>query len=108
VVIHGDWAIHNLLRTDGRMTGVIDFELARRDVRIAEFCLAWRGAHDELVRGYDAVAPLSDAERRLLVPVWWAYLVESAGQLLARGEWDDGWIVAKLQRRSPLFHEWGD
>ncbi len=29
IVLHGDFAPHNLIWTDGRLTGVIDFELAR-------------------------------------------------------------------------------
>ena len=104
-LIHGDFTSWNLRVQDGRLSGLLDFEFARPEHRLAEFALAWRGQHDEVVLGYHDLAPLSDTEWALLTPYWWAHLIGSACQILARGEWDDGWTLQMLLRRSPLMGE---
>ena len=37
IVVHGDFTPWNLLFQDGKLSGILDFELARRDHRIADF-----------------------------------------------------------------------
>ncbi|WP_221091323.1 phosphotransferase enzyme family protein [Deinococcus aquaedulcis] len=102
-LLHGDFTAWNLRAQGGRLTGLLDFELARPDDPVAEFALAWRGVHDEVVAGYDELHPLGDEARALLTPLWWAHLLEGAALHLRAGTQDDGWTARKLQVRSPLM-----
>ncbi len=103
IPVHGDFATWNLLFTGSRLTGLIDFELAHQDHRMADFCLAWRGKYDEVIEGYEEVSPLAPEERAALVPIWWASLIETACQNLSRGFDDQGWTMSKILTRSPLM-----
>lgn len=103
MVIHGDFTPWNLLYRDGRLSGILDFELAHWDHRIGDFALSWRGRHDEVIHGYAEVSPLAPEEWELLTPMWWAGLIEGACRHLAEGTCDDGWIAQSLLRRSPLM-----
>ena len=38
----------------------------------------WRGRNDEFVRGYEEVTPLSEGERALLAPAFWATVLDDA------------------------------
>jgi aminoglycoside phosphotransferase (APT) family kinase protein len=102
-VIHGDFTPWNLCFNAGHLSGVLDFELARVDHRVAEFALAWRGAYDEVIHSYAEVAPLEPEEWAALTPLWWAYLIDGLAQLLRQGRRDDGWTAKMLHRRSPLM-----
>jgi Ser/Thr protein kinase RdoA (MazF antagonist) len=102
-VIHGDFTAWNLRYRGGRLSGILDFELAHRDHRVADFAMAWRGKYDAVVHGYAEVAPLEPEEWELLTPMWWAWVIEGACRDLAAGTHDDGWIAAHLLRRSPLM-----
>ena len=103
MVVHGDFTPWNLRFTGGRLSGILDFELAHRDHRIADFALSWRGRHDAVIHGYAEVSPLEAEEWELLTPMWWAFLVGLAVRHLAAGTRDDGWIAKQLLRRSPLM-----
>lgn len=103
VVIHGDFTPWNLRFQDGKLSGILDFELAHWDHRVADFALSWRGKYDEVVYGYDEVSPLEPEEWELLTPMWWAGLIEGACRHLSEGTRDDGWIIKKLLERSPLM-----
>ncbi|RYX86286.1 hypothetical protein EON83_03420 [bacterium] len=103
MVIHGDFTHWNLRFSGGQLSGILDFELAHLDHRVGEFALAWRGKYDEVVLGYDEVAPLSEQEWQLLTPIWWAFLIEESCQALRRGEGLDEWSTKKLLQRSPLM-----
>lgn len=96
MVIHGDFTSWNLRFQNGQLSGILDFELAHWDHRIADFALSWRGT-------YDAVSPLEPEEWELLTPMWWALLIDLARRHLVAGTRDDGWIVKQLLRRSPLM-----
>lgn len=102
-VVHGDFTAWNLRYQSGRLSGILDFELAHRDHRIADFALAWRGKYDAVVHGYVEVSPLEPEEWALLTPMWWAWLIEGACRDLAAGTRDDGWVAKQLLRRSPLM-----
>ncbi|WP_158263750.1 phosphotransferase enzyme family protein [Deinococcus arcticus] len=102
-LIHGDFTAWNLRVQGGQLTGLLDFELARPDDPVAEFALAWRGVHDEVVAGFTEVRPLSEEDRALLTPLWWAHLLEGGCGHLRGGTRDDGWTARKLQVRSPLM-----
>ncbi len=104
-LIHGDFTHWNLLFEDGRLSGVLDFELAHLDHRVAEFANSWRGLYDDVILAYDEVAPLEPEEWSMIVPVWWAQLLEGICQNLRAGTWDDGWTVTKIQSRSALFEK---
>ena len=73
-VVHGDFTPWNLLFEGDRLTGVIDFEACHRGLAVADFAMAWRGAYDGVIAGYESIRPLSSAERALIVPCYWAWL----------------------------------
>jgi Ser/Thr protein kinase RdoA (MazF antagonist) len=102
-VVHGDFAPWNLRYLDGRLSGLLDFELAHWDHRVGDFALAWRGKYDDVILGYAEVAPLDAEEWQLITPLWWALLIEGACHDLRRGTRDDGWTIRKLLQRSPLM-----
>lgn len=91
------------------MTGIVDFDLAHLDARIADFALAWRGKYDDVVHGFDEVSPLSDEEWSLLSPVRWAWIMwfvedeiaDMRGGRVEPHAFD--WVVRQLLRRSPLM-----
>jgi Ser/Thr protein kinase RdoA (MazF antagonist) len=101
--IHGDFVPWNLLYEDGRLTGLLDFELSRLDHRVADFSLSWRGKYDSVIEGYEEVSPLEPVEMAALVPIWWAGLIEGFCRDLRAGRHDDGWTVGKLLTRSAMM-----
>ena len=103
IVVHGDFTPWNLRFHDGRLCGILDFELAHRDHRIGDFALSWRGKYDAIIHGYNEVAPLGPEEWALLTPLWWAGLIEGFCRDLTNGVRDDGWTIRKLLDRSPLM-----
>jgi Ser/Thr protein kinase RdoA (MazF antagonist) len=102
-VIHGDFTPWNLRFADSHLSGILDFELARVDHRIADFALAWRGTYDDVIHGYTEVTLLEPDEWAALTPLWWAYLIDGLCGLLRQGRRDDGWTAKMLRRRSPLM-----
>jgi Ser/Thr protein kinase RdoA (MazF antagonist) len=70
---------------NGRLSGILDFELAHWDHRVGDFALSWRGKYDEVIHGYAEVSPLAPEEWALLTPLWWAGLIEGACQDLRNG-----------------------
>jgi len=103
IVVHGDFTPWNLRFVNGKLSGILDFELAHCDHRVGDFSLSWRGKYDEMIRGYDEVSPLDDVEWELVTPQWWADLINNACQRLKNNTPDDGWIIRKLLDRSPLM-----
>jgi Ser/Thr protein kinase RdoA (MazF antagonist) len=53
IVVHGDFTPWNLRFHEGRLSGILDFELSHRDHRIGDFALSWRGKYDAVVHGYN-------------------------------------------------------
>lgn len=105
IIVHGDFTPWNLRFQNGQLSGILDFELAHLDHRIADFTLSWRGKYDEVVYGYNEVSPLSPQEWQLLTPLWWAFLLEQAYELLQEEGNVDKWTLTKLLQRSPLMGE---
>ncbi len=103
MIVHGDFTPWNLRLMNGRLSGILDFELSHRDHRVGDFALSWRGRYDALVHAYAEVSPLEPEEWELLTPVWWAGLIDSGCRHLAEGTHDDGWLIRCLLRRSPLM-----
>lgn len=104
-VIHGDFTPWNLRVQGGVWTGLLDFEFTRPADPLEDFALAWRGVHDDVVRGYAAHTPLTGEALALLTPLWWAHLLGGALHHLEWGVRDDGWTARKLLVRSPLMGE---
>lgn len=73
-VVHGDFAEWNLHYEDGRLTGIIDFDLAHSDSRAWEFVIARVHRSPGLVTGYQRTAtelgiPLTEAELAAIGPL---------------------------------------
>lgn len=100
--VHGDFTAWNLRFQGGRLSGLLDLEMTRPAVRVADFALSWRGQYDPLVHAYHDHSPLSEQEWAAIVPAWWALLLEGAASNLAQGTEDDGW-TRRMLRRSPLM-----
>ena len=81
-VIHGDFAPWNLLWRDGKLTGLIDFDDVRLDLRAVDVAIARRRDHEGVVEGYRGCARLTDEEHFLLAPLWRAYTLRFAADLL--------------------------
>lgn len=106
MVIHGDFASWNLRYRRGKLSAVLDFELAHLNHRVADFALSWRGHHDEVVHGYQEVEPPAPAELELMTPVWWAWCLEGArDQLLRESDSNLDWVLTHITRRSLLTVE---
>ena len=103
MVVHGDFTPWNLRLTNGRLCGILDFELAHWDHRVGDFALSWRGKYDEVIHGYSEVSLLKPEEWALITPLWWAGLIEGACRNFQNKTQDDGWTIKKLLQRSPLM-----
>jgi Ser/Thr protein kinase RdoA (MazF antagonist) len=103
IVIHGDFTPWNLRFQEGRLSAILDFELAHEDHRVGDFALAWRGKYDQVIAGYHEVSPLEPEEWALITPMWWAFLIDQAWYHLRTATRDDGWLMRKLLERSPLM-----
>jgi aminoglycoside phosphotransferase (APT) family kinase protein len=104
-VVHGDFTPWNLRFTNRRLSGILDFELSHWDHRVGDFALSWRGKYDEVILGYAEVSPLKPEEGALIVPLWWAQLIQGACVDMQHGIKSDGWTINKLLLRSPLMGE---
>lgn len=109
VVLHSDFTPWNLLYTDGRLAGVLDFEATHLNYAVADFALAWRGKYDALIAGYEDVRPLDDLEWSILTPVFWSWMFLGVADAIrdmvagAMGPVGFDWTVDKLLVRSPLM-----
>jgi len=67
-VIHNDFHPGNVLSTDRRITGILDFGDVVHTARVVDVAVAlcYFGYDDELVEGFAQVVPLSDDERAAL------------------------------------------
>lgn len=99
IVIHGDFAPWNLRYRSGELVGVLDFDVAHLDLRVADFALSWRGRHDGVIEGYEEVSPLGPIERELLVPIYWAWMTACAAIDIEEGNGSPDWALEHLQRQ---------
>lgn len=108
-VIHGDFTPWNLQFVDGALNGIVDFDLAHLNYRVADFALSWRGKYDGVIEGYNEILPLTDAEWALLAPVRWSWLMigleDAIVEARERGEAPDRfeWNIDQMVRRTPLM-----
>ena len=77
MLTHGDLHGGNVLYVAGEVSGLIDFDFTRVDLRAAEFSYPWRGHYDEFIEGYEEVRQLDETERALLLPSLWATLLDA-------------------------------
>ena len=110
VILHGDFAPWNLLYQNGSLTGILDFESSHLNFRVADFALSWRGYQDDVVLGYEEVSPLSEDERRLIVPIFWAWLFNGVEQAMRQSRKDGSklpdlqWETRHLLMRTTLHN----
>lgn len=97
-IVHGDFTPWNMRYVGGTLSGIFDFDSAHLDLRIADFVLSWRGSYHGVIDGYNDVTPLSDAERALLIPVLWTFMVSCAVAGLEQGLPPD-WSIKQLKKR---------
>lgn len=101
IVIHGDFAPWNIRYSKGLPAGIIDFDSAHLDLRVADFALSWRGKYPYVIEGYERESPIEAIEKELIVPVYWAWVIASAiggidaGKVTAEGT---QWAVTHLLR----------
>lgn len=101
IVIHGDFAPWNLRYVRGQLSGILDFDSAHLDLRVADFALSWRGKHSWVIEGYEQEAPLEPIERGLIVPVFWAWIIASVVGGIDQGDTSPEmaeWAVSHLLR----------
>ena len=111
-IIHGDYALGNVLVDDGRVTGMLDFEIAGIDLRVTELCAALVQSTDDLRadqvaafrRGYGVHVQLLDVERDAL-PTLIRY--RTLGSIVWRaGRWRAGYATTRRgSRPAPRRHE---
>ena len=106
--IHADFSPWNLRLTQGRLTGLLDFELAHVDLLAGDLAQSRRGSHDGVVRGYLRRRSLADAELANLDALWLATILygvwRELEQRLARGpitEVGFTWTLAQLDKIRP-------
>lgn len=81
-LVHGDFSTWNLLFSRGQLSGVLDFDLSHLNHRVADFAISWRGVHNDIVRGYNEVNPLTPWDWQLLVPAFRAWYLWQAAEKL--------------------------
>jgi Ser/Thr protein kinase RdoA (MazF antagonist) len=92
-VVHSDFSPWNVLMSGGRLSGVLDFELAHLDVLAADVAFARRGYHDAVVHGYLEVRPMPRDHLAALDGLWLGSLFFSLWRIL--GGWRrDGRVIA--------------
>lgn len=104
-IIHGELSVSHLLYNCGELSGVMDFDLAHANHRVADFAISWRGTHDHVVLGYDEVSPLEPIEWELLTPVYRAWYLMTAQARLAPGYARNPWfgyLIGNLSREPAL------
>jgi Ser/Thr protein kinase RdoA (MazF antagonist) len=84
LAIHGDFSPWNVLVSGGKLTGLLDFELAHWDTAAADLAFARRGSHDAVVWGYLDHADLSLEELAALDGLWSGAVLFGAWKVIER------------------------
>jgi Ser/Thr protein kinase RdoA (MazF antagonist) len=98
-IIHGDLTTWNIRYANGRLSGVLDFDVTHLDLRVADFVLSWRGCYEGILEGYEEEAPLTDVERELIVPVYWAWMIACAVEGIDEAQGRPEWALRHLLRQ---------
>ena len=99
IVIHGDLTPWNIRLANGRLSAVFDFDVTHLDLRVADFALSWRGTHDGVLDGYEEESPLTEIERGLMIPVYWAWMIACAVADIDEGNGSPEWALTHLLRQ---------
>lgn len=112
-VIHGDFEPWNLLFEDGQLTGLFDFDQARRDALACDIAPALMPflplelpLADAFSRGYESVRPLSEAEWALLPALVRASLLWWVTFLLVRWRLEGGEPAGIARTMTLRFPAW--
>lgn len=106
IPIHGDIYGGNVRYLRAKPCGVIDFDLAHLDLRVADFALSWRGKYGGVIEAYEDLSPLEPVERALVVPVYRMWiLVSGIWAIEDRSRWGIDWALSHLARVSSLRDE---
>ncbi|MBI2766994.1 MAG: phosphotransferase [Chloroflexi bacterium] len=116
--IHGDFHRGNLLWREGRLTGLLDFDFARRDALVCDLAILLVPSQPldprlagPLLDGYEAVRPLSDTEWELLPALargsllWWVSLLLATWRTGTDPRALDG-ITRTMTVRMPALDAW--
>ena len=119
-IIHRDPNPGNIIRAEDQW-GFIDFELAERNARIYDPCYAatavlsetfgrdnekWLGIFRDIIRGYDSVATLTEAERKAipyvilanqLVCVAWFSEQEKYAEIFETNKKMTAWLISRFE-----------
>lgn len=119
-IIHRDPNPGNIIRAESQW-GFIDFDLAERNARIYDPCYAatavlsetfgqnhdkWLEIYREMIRGYDSVVHLTEAERRAIpyvilanqfVCVAWFSEQEKYAEILETNQRMTAWLISRLE-----------
>jgi aminoglycoside phosphotransferase (APT) family kinase protein len=103
-VVHGDFAEWNVHYVDGRLAGVIDFELAHLDSRPFELAMARAYRAPEMAAAYRAELvqlgwPLSPLEEAAIGPVERAFRVGLAAWPMEQGRRTGRFDLAAIERQ---------
>jgi Ser/Thr protein kinase RdoA (MazF antagonist) len=105
-VIHGDFIAQNLLFQGERLSGVIDFDSVHLDLRAADVACARRSRHNDVVRGYLDISPLTDSELGCLDDLWRASVLRYALEILrnkvAIHDSELQWCARQLEKTIPF------
>ena len=82
LLVHGDFSPWNLRVRGGKLTALLDFEMAHVDVRAADLAYARRGYHDAVVTGYLERADLPAVELAALDGLWIAGILRGLWRVL--------------------------
>ncbi len=105
-VIHGDFIAQNLLFQGEELSGVIDFDSVHLDLIAADVACARRSSHNDVVRGYLDVSPLTDSELGCLDDLWRASVLRYALEILhnkvAIHDSKLQWCIRQLEKTIPF------
>jgi Ser/Thr protein kinase RdoA (MazF antagonist) len=121
--VHNDFHNDNIFFVRGRLSALLDFDSARLDARIADIATTiWLDCHtppdydtislpalSAFLGGYTSQSPLTELERRLLLPFVEAAIIGYAGNRLSLLHTGDNPSVLRslyrtTNRRLPLLH----
>lgn len=85
-IVHADFAPWNLRFQGGRLSALLDFELAHVDVEAMDLAAARRGYHDAVVTGYLKLRQLPAAQVAALDALWTASLFTGVWTILEDAE----------------------
>jgi Ser/Thr protein kinase RdoA (MazF antagonist) len=106
-LIHGDFSRWNLRFVRGQLSGLLDWEFCHLDDLVADFAWSWRGRYPEVIHGYQQVALLDEQDLALIEPIWRAWVLDVAVDIIRRTPPeqipDFDWLLGMLDRKPEPF-----